>query len=173
MKGIAEIEFIISVFVFITSISFVTVLLINNIPLFHNSAFTEGLKSKSWQFSEMLLFDQGYPKDWQTKQFNEVRRIGFSSGSRYFIDQNKLSGMNAFCLDPNTGYNGIKQLLGLDYRNDITIEASYLDDSPVLAAKKVCGPAVQTESRPQFQITRLGILDANDMPIIRLKITIT
>jgi len=43
MKGIVEIEFIISVFVFITSVSFVTLVIVSNIPLLHNTASGENL----------------------------------------------------------------------------------------------------------------------------------
>ena len=172
MKGVSEIEFIISVFVFITSVSFVTIIIINNIPLFHNKAFTDDLRAKSWQYSEILLFDEGYPKNWQTKQLTDVKRIGFSSGF-YIIDRTKLNQLNVFCSDPNIGYNKIKNLLGLDVANDIVIEASNLDDTPVIGTSKIiCGPSVTTQLRPQFQIVRLGILNFDDKPVIRLKITI-
>ena len=168
MKGITEIEFIISVFVFITTISFVTIIIINNIPFFHNTALGNNLKTKSWQYSEMLLFDEGYPNDWNAKQFSEIRRIGLSS-SRYFVDINKLSKLSVFCSDPNVGYKSVKNLLGIDFTNDIVIEASYLDDSPIVGSKMICGPSVITQLRPQFQTIRLGILNSSDMPIIRIR----
>ena len=172
MKGVSEIEFIISVFVFITSVSFVTIIIINNIPLFHNKAFTDNLKAKSWQYSEILLFDEGYPKNWQAVQLADIKRIGFSSGF-YIIDRTKLSQLNVLCSDPSIGYSKIKNLLGLDAVNDIVIEASNLDDTPVIGASKIiCGPPVTTQLRPQSQITRLAVLNSGDMPVIRLKIII-
>ena len=172
MKGISEIEFIISVFVFITSVSFVTVIIINNIPIFHNNAISDSLKARSWQYSEILLFDEGYPSNWQTKQLSEIKRIGFSTGSKYLIDNSKLTKLGVLCTSPG-GYNQVKTLLGLGVKNDIVIEASNLDDSPIIGGSKtLCSPDVITQLRPQFQTVRLAVLNIVGMPIIRIKITI-
>ena len=100
MKGMAEIEFILSVFVFITTVSFVTSIVISNMPLFHSTSTSDTLKAKSWQYSEMLLLDEGDPANWQTLPFDEVNRIGLSTGKRYVIDQDKITKLAAFCLNP-------------------------------------------------------------------------
>lgn len=172
MKGISELEFIISVFVFITTISFVTIIIVNNIPLFHTATVSERLKARSWQHSEMLLLDEGYPADWQTKMFSEVERIGLSSG-RYFLDRNKLNQLSLLCSDPNTSYSAVKAKMGLTAANDIIIEASNLDDSPVVGASKtLCRPAVLTETRPQAHTIRFGVLNFGDKPVIRIRVAI-
>lgn len=171
MKGLEEIEFIISVFVFITSLSFATILIVNNIPLFHGTAASETLKSKSWQHSEMLLFDEGYPMDWETRPLSEIKRVGFSTGRRYFLDTDKLTRLNALCM--SQGYNTTKGLLGLDPRNDIIVEASYMDDSPVIGlSKTICKPSVVTQLRPQFQTVRIGLIDSPDRQMARIKVVI-
>ncbi len=163
MKGIAEVEFIISVFVFITTISFVTFLIINNIPLLHNAALTDRLKSRSYQYSELLLFDEGSPKNWHTEPENSSR-IGFSSGNMYFLDDKKIRALADICQD----YQNAREKLALD-SFDIVIEASHLDDTPITGdSKAICKPAVTTQLRPQFQTTRIGVL--TNMTIVKIKV---
>lgn len=171
-KGFTEIEFIISVFVFITSISFATAIIVHNVPLFHVTAASEQLKAKSWQHSEMLLLDEGSPVNWHTKPFSEVERIGFAA-NRYLIDRNKLDQLRLLCSDPGVGYNSVKSKLGLTAANEMIIEASNLDDSPVVGGTKtLCRPAVISGTRPQFHTIRFGVLNFGDMPVIRIKVAI-
>lgn len=169
MRGFAEIEFIISVFVFITTISFVTFLIINNIPLFHTTAVSDQLKTRSYQYSELFLFDEGYPTNWYTDPRNS-KRIGLSIGRRYFIDKNKVDSLRSLCSSVG-GYALVKQKIGsIDF--DIIVEASYLDETPVSGASKIiCRPQVLTQIRPQFQTTRLGVL-STDNSIIKIKTTV-
>ena len=162
MKGLAEIEFIVSVFVFLTTISFVTFIIINNIPILHNAALTERLKSRSYQYSELLFFDEGSPKDWQSVPEN-ASRLGLSTGRRYFIDKNKVDALSVICLD----YQKVKEKLAIE-QNDIIIDVSYLDNTPVTGSSSViCKPVFTTQLRPQFQTTRLGIL--TDGSVIKIK----
>ncbi|HIG96845.1 MAG TPA: hypothetical protein HA230_00675 [Candidatus Aenigmarchaeota archaeon] len=166
MKGVVEIEFIISIFVFITTVSFVTSIVISNMPLFHGASMSDTLKAKSWQYSEMLLFDEGAPTDWQLPD-KDVKRIGLSNGKRYVLDKDKIDKLAALC---SSGYASVKDKLGLDFRNDIIIEVSYLDDSPVTGSSKtICGPSAVTQIRPRFQTVRLGILNDADKTIIHIK----
>lgn len=169
MKGVVEIEFVISVFVFITTVSFVTGIVISNLSVFHSASTSEILKSKSWQYSEMFLFDEGAPLDWQVQQFNDIKRIGLSTGSRYFLDGSKIIKLYDLC---SVGYAAVKDKLGVDIRNDIVIEVSYLDGSPVAGSVTVCGPNVITQIRPSFQTVRLGVLNIPDRPIVRIKVII-
>lgn len=171
MKGFTELEFIISVFVFITSISFATAIIVHNIPLFHSTAISEQLKAKSWQHAEMLLLDEGSPVNWQTKQLPEIERIGLASG-RYIVDRSKLDQLRIFCSDP-AGYSTVKTKLGLTAANEVIVEASNLDDTPVVGSSKtLCRPAVLTETRPQFHTIRFGVLNFGDMPVIRIRVAI-
>ena len=171
MKGFQEIEFVISVFVFITTVSFVTIIIINNIPLFYNIALTENLKSKSYQFSQMLLFDEGYPRNWDTMQLSDISRLGLSSGQKYFLDKNKIDSLSAFCSNPNN-YEIVKSKIGIASERDFILESTYLDGSPVGSTAQVCKPPVTTKIRQQFQITRFGVLNIADRPMISMKFTI-
>ncbi len=168
MKGFQEIEFIISVFVFITTISFVTLVIINNVPLFYNIALTENIKAKSYQFSEILLFDEGYPKNWDTMQLSGINRIGLSTGQNYFLSPNKISKLSEFCSAPDD-YETVKNRLGVAQERDIIIEASYIDGSPITGSVQICAPPFITKIRQQFQTTRFGVLDNLEMPIVKIK----
>ncbi len=168
MDGIAEVEFVISVFVFITTVTFTSALIVGNIPLFHDSSVFETIKSKSYQYSELLLFDEGYPKDWN---WGTVERIGLSSGKRYFVDESKMTELNTICNSPN-GYNFTKSQLGLDYTREIKVEATYLDGSPVVGTSPIiCEPNVGG-FRQQFHTVRYGVLDVIGTPVIKLTVTV-
>lgn len=166
MKGFQEIEFIISIFVFITTISFVTIIIINNIPLFYNIAISENTKSKSYQFSQILLFDEGYPKNWNSVDLSQTNRIGLSTGEKYILDINKINRLSQFCSLPND-YETVKSRIGVAVERDIVIEVSYVDGSPVTGSIQVCKPPVTTRVRQQFQTTRFGILTTGE--IVRVK----
>ncbi|HLC76674.1 MAG TPA: hypothetical protein VJH04_00555 [archaeon] len=171
MKGFQEIEFVIAIFVFITTISFVTLIIINNIPLFYNIAQTESLKSKSYQHSQILLLDAGYPSNWNTLPLTSISRIGLSSGPEYFIDKNKINKLAEFCSTPNN-YETVKIKLGIAAERDIIIESSYPDGTPVGASLQICKPPITTQIRQQFQTTRFGVLDTPDREIVSIRFII-
>ncbi|MCX6818403.1 MAG: hypothetical protein NT129_00185 [Candidatus Aenigmarchaeota archaeon] len=99
MKGIVNIEFVLSVIVFITTITFVTMTIVNNIPFLHRESISEHVKSKAYQISDILLFDEGYPSNWNE---NTVARLGLSSGKSYELSTQKITDLNDSCaLNPN------------------------------------------------------------------------
>jgi hypothetical protein len=173
MKGVIEIEFIISVFVFITSISFVTIIIVGNIPTVHNAAISENIKSTAYQYSEMLLIDEGAPADWNTFPFSEAKRVGFSTGIRYLLDIGKITQLSDLCRDPDVGYNIAKNRLGVDFAHDIVIEVSALDGSPVAGGDVIiCRPLSTSSLRQRFSVARLGVLNDASKSIVRLRVTI-
>lgn len=173
MKGQVEIEFIIAVFIFITTMSFVTFLIVNNIPAFHNTAVGELVKSRSYQYAEEMFFDEGSPTNWWTQNLGNTDRIGFSAGRRYLIDQNKLNKLQIDCDPSNDGYAAVKDKLDLEYSYDIIIEASYLDGSPVIGGSTtLCSPPIISQVRQQFHFTKLGVLNTADQRMIRMTFTL-
>ena len=169
MKGIIEVEFIISVFVFITSVSFVTLIIVSNIPLLHNTANGENLKAISYQYSEMFAFDEGYPVNWSDGNFADAQRLGFSTGRRYFVDINKITKFSAYCTDPLVRYSAIKSRLGLTSM-DIVVEVIRLNGTAVVGSGPLCGPTVSSRLRQQFTTTRLGMLATGEAVKIRTTI---
>lgn len=94
MKGIENFEFVLSVFVFLSTISFVSMTIINKIPDLHQDSVGDEIKTNSFIVSELLLFDRGYPENWNE---STVERFGFSNGSRYVISKQKLIYFNNIC----------------------------------------------------------------------------
>ncbi|MBI4171089.1 MAG: hypothetical protein HY514_05295 [Candidatus Aenigmarchaeota archaeon] len=156
MKGTLDIEFIISVLVFMTTITIVSISIINNFPKLHQEIFSQDLKAKSFQISELLMFDRGEPTNWDTLPVTSVKRLGLSNGTKYDISPEKVSALQGYCTAGN--YAGVKDLLGLDFRNDVSIEVRDIDLGTVVLD---CRPAAVSEIRAQATITRF-VLMANE-----------
>jgi hypothetical protein len=157
MKGIVDIEFILSVIVFLSTITFVTFIIISNIPVFHGEAASEDLRARSYQISELLFFDQGYPADWIPAN---ALRLGLSAGERYTLSETKIANLDTLC---QNDYNRVKSLLGQDYRTNILIEINYSGSSAV------CG--LPTAIRPESKITRFATL--SDGRIVRMVVGVS
>ncbi len=157
MKGTLDIEFVISVLVFMTTIAIVSISIINNFPRLHEETFSQDLKAKSFQISELLMFDRGEPINWDTLPVTSVKRLGLSNGTKYDISPEKVSALQGYC----TGnYAGVKDLLGLDFRNDISIEIRDID---LGTAVLDCRPAAVSEIRAQATITRFVLMADESM----------
>ncbi len=158
-KGVLDIEFMISIMVFLTAIAFVSFSIISNIPKLGQESLSQDIKSKSFQVSELLLFDQGWPSDWTLAQLQagQVQRLGASNGTRYFVDTAKVVALNTYCAVPGN-YDKVKDLLGLDYRNEVSMEIKDID----MAIRLACGPAVTSQVRPRASVTRVGIDSATN-----------
>jgi hypothetical protein len=166
-----EIEFILSVLVFVVSISFVTLVIVGNIPLLHNTATGENAKAMSFQYSEMLVLDEGYPMNWSDGNFAQVVRMGFSTGQRHVVDGAKISKMSVYCNDPLTGYTAVKANLGFGNDRDVVIEASRLNGSALFGSSvQVCGPPLESRARQQFHTNRLAVLPSGE--IVKIRVTV-
>ena len=154
-KGVLDIDFILSVFVFLSVIVFVTSVIIGNIPVFHRESLNENLRARSYQISELLLFDQGEPPDWSpvVGDPNEVKRIGLSTGDAYEISRVKIDNLEIICSD----YSRLRTLLIQDLRNELKVSISDASGNVLLD----CGPAVSATILPEFPVTRYGVLEDN------------
>lgn len=161
MKGIIDIEYLLAIAVFLTTISFVTIIIMSNVPLFHREAVSEDLRARAYQISELLLFDRGDPVNWD--QVN-VNRIGLSTGTRYKLSSLNIVALKELC---TANYQRVKNLLGQDYRTDVLIEVTDQDDN--LLAR--CMPASVTTVRPNFQITRFAALDNGKIAKLTVSVT--
>jgi hypothetical protein len=158
MKGVVDIEFILSVVVFLSTISFVSFLIIGNIPLLHGNAASEDLRSRAYQVSQILLTDRGEPVNWDP---NTVTRIGLTNGEGYVLNTTKIVNLQTLC----TGsYTTVKSLLGQDYRTDFHISVKDSGNQTLL----YCGPPVLSLLRPEFRIVRVAVL--NDTRIVSLEV---
>lgn len=149
MKGVINIDFVVSILIFLSTISFVSVSIVNNLPIFHHESLSDTLKARSYQISHLFLFDEGFPSNWD---MNTVQRIGLSEDP-YILDRDKIDELNALCL---SDYERVRALL-IDYKRDVIIEmrsSENPEQDPILS----CGD-VKTNIRPEFIIKRFAMVD--------------
>lgn len=153
-KGIASIEFILAVFVFLGSITFTTLATGREFFTVREMAATDTIKIRGLQITQLLLFDRGWPQNWEIGPPDNVKRLGLSAGGMLILDNAKLDALNGFCTT-FTNYNKIRDLLGTE--TDIIIDARTLDG----LQSWHCGPSVETQTRPKFPTEGYAVLNTN------------
>lgn len=154
MKAVVDIEFILSAFLFVSTISFIALSIIGNLPVLQEKSLASNLQSTSYQISELLL-DKGYPPNWHLLAIDDVARIGLESDD-YMLDSAKVSRLSTLCANP-TDYNKLRAKM-LDYDFMIIINGS----TEILN----CEPAVVSLIRPQFVTTRHAVYNGNPVDLI-------
>lgn len=162
MKGVADVEFILSVVIFLTVTTFVTFAIVSKIPNFRSDAYSEDLRDRVYSISELLLFDNGYPADWDQ---NTVKRVGLSTGEKYIISNSKATSLNALC-GTESGYQKLRSLLSLD---NLDVFISVIDSTNRELVR--CVPSAVSTVQPKFEITRFGVLDTTG-DIIRVIVSV-
>lgn len=161
MKGVVNVEFVISTVVFIISIAFVSMMVINNMPFMHNEAATDHLKSKAYQISHVLLFDEGSPSSWDE---TDVSRIGLSSGNAYELNSSKIANLNELCISNSKRVDEIFGELGLYVGINITEVDTGLELTP---------DCVSRRTDVKFTITRFAVIDKAGIPSSIVRVTIS
>jgi hypothetical protein len=161
-KGVIDIEFILAVVVFLSAITFVSYVIIGNVPALHRESLSEDLRSRAYQVSQLLLFDQGEPADWDTNPLS-VQRLGLSTGEAYTISSAKITALATVCGD----YNNLKSLLSQDFTKDVKISVVDAAGTSLLD----CGPAVNTTIIPEFPVVRYAVLQ-DGTTIVRLLVSV-
>jgi hypothetical protein len=165
-KGIVDIEFMVSIIVFLTVLTYVTFAVINLLPRLHQESFDQDIKSKVFQISELLMFNEGEPADWQTKPLlDDVKRFGFSSGGNYSMDVSKITKFDQYC---SANYAKVKDLLGLDYTNDILVDIKIVGNGAI----SQCHPLAISTVRTVTTIVRLGLDSSNSNNVIEMTVSI-
>jgi len=166
-----DIEFVLSIIVFLSIISFVTYVIISNIPVFRTEAAAEDIRSKSYEISQLLLLDKG-TKNWAKDVSNGVPldevRIGLSSERRYVLEATKVEVLDGLCNDAyGYGYKDVRDwVFGPSSVYDVRINVT--DGIETLA---FCGPIVSRTQRPEFQTVRFAALD--DGRIVKLLVSVS
>mgnify|MGYP001619912532 CR=1 FL=1 len=154
MKAVADIEFILSAFLFVSTISFITLSIIGNLPVLQEKSLAENLQSTSYQISELLL-DKGHPANWHLIAIDDVARIGLESDD-YMLDSAKVSQLSALCANP-ADYNKLRaKMMNNDFIIIINGSTEILN----------CEPPVVSLIRPQFATTRHAVYNGNPVDLI-------
>jgi hypothetical protein len=162
VKGILDIEFILSVIVFLGVTAFcIFIIAINIMPTAHRFSISEDMKARSYQVSELLLFSQGNPKNWNE---TNVSSLGLSSEEFYILNATKIYNLKNFC---QNNYVRVRELLGQDYSIDFVINVTYENGSSVF----LCNQRSRTRVRPEYTINRLAILnESGSLSIIKFAV---
>lgn len=151
--GIINIEFIISVLVFLGTIFFLIISVANSVPQYHEASLLTSLRSRSFAASEVLLLDEGAPRSWSA---DNAERIGLATPEKYVLSLQKINEMKAMC---NSNYTRVRDLVMTDPRFVITINVTNLETGETYVN---CAPDVETLVLPQSIVKRYGILENKD-----------
>lgn len=156
MKAAIDVEFILSAFLFVSTIVFITLSIIGKLPVLQEKSLADNLQSEGYQISELLL-TKGYPEDWHLRDLDSVARIGLEGNENYVLDENKVMRLSALCSDPTNNYNKLREKM---MNNDfiITIKGG----TEILN----CEPPVLSLVRPKFVTTRHAIYNGEPVDLI-------
>lgn len=151
MKAVLDIEFILSVFVFLASLSFATAAVGRNIPVLKEGALVDTMRSESYQISELLVATHGAPENWETVGDDEIERIGLARENNV-LESRKVDRLQELCRDDYEKVNRMLQQV----QTDVVLELMEADGTNALSA---CRPAVDTHRRPIFSTRRTAVLN--------------
>ncbi|MBI4896497.1 MAG: hypothetical protein HY832_03020 [Candidatus Aenigmarchaeota archaeon] len=161
MKGVVDIEFMISLFMFLVTISFITYTIAGNLPRYHEEATVNHLRSVAFQASELLLFDKGNPQDWQSESvITDVNQIGLAADKKYKIDSVKIAALNKYCTNE---YDAIKNKIIHDDALEMNLTILY----PPYAVH--CAPPSISETKNRVKIVRYAVVG---LQIARIELTV-
>ena len=149
MKGLFDVEWILGSVIFMTTVSFIVILISTNLTILHDRTAADNLRSESFQSSMILLFDQGYPSNWN---YTNVERIGLSTGNPYVLDTAKINDLDTLC---QTNYAKIRKF----FDNDVYISIDHVNGGNIIN----CSAPVISLSRPKLITSRAAILDDDSM----------
>jgi ABC-type transport system involved in Fe-S cluster assembly fused permease/ATPase subunit len=149
MKGQINLEFILSVLVFLSVMSFITIQIINSVSEVRRDLAVEDIKSSAFQISNILMFDKGSPENWDA---TNVKRIGLKADF-YSLDAGKVNSLNALCSGGN-GYKKFVSIVNLGLSEDIYLNISTLSGKTLA----FCAPPVESLVRSRAQSMRTAFI---------------
>ncbi len=153
MKAAIDIEFILSAFLFVSTVVFITLSITRNLPVLRERSLAENLQSTSYQISDLLL-EKGYPPNWHLLDIDSVARIGLESDD-YILDPAKVARLSVLCATPND-YNKLREKM---MNNDFII---LINGSTEILN---CEPPVLSLIRPKFVTTRHAVYNGNTVDL--------
>lgn len=161
-KGFLEVEFIISTMVFLSVLVFILISISREWPSFEERAAIEDIKANGYVISRLLLLDEGEPADWETKGYDEIIRVGLSSGEPYRISENKITKLDGLCKSVN-GYQSLSRMF-----NDNSMRISIEYPGAPGGEPVVCGQAKSGGVR--FEIRGFGVIEGSDIANVTVTI---
>ena len=108
MKGIINIEFVVSLMVFLSTVSFVSIIIINNLPILRYEAISNDMKSRAYQLSNILFYN-------------------LSNEDSYVLDSGKIDALGDLCIN----YENFRNL----FSENLIVDITSLDGTSLLSCK--------------------------------------
>jgi len=152
MSSQVSFEFVISVGVMLSLISFIVITSERSVSRIEQQLLFEKKRAIAWQLSELFLSHPGYPRNWS--DLNEVKVLGFSTGERGVFSLEKIMAINS-CSPLE--YESLLDKLGL--RESSFVLSFYLISEDGKIKLSECSPPVISKLASRAKITRLGVLE--------------
>ena len=156
-KSQVPVDFLISLTIFIIVLFLVSFTLVQNFIELNIERERETLFLLGFGISELLLYDEGYPSNWNN--IYATQRIGFAQ-DYYKLSREKVLAINNCDYDM---YNKIKSLLSVPAEMDIEILVSKINDEIV----SHCGRSYL--NRKFVEIRRIASID-NEIVLLKILI---
>jgi hypothetical protein len=173
MKALVTIEFILSLAIFLSAISFIALTINSRIPLFEQQSALDNLLSEGYQITDLIMFSEGEPRDWETDVPNSVR-VGLSSGEDYTISTSKLDALDAFCNDPDPSVRAANLIRFYDMFSEskiISMRVYSIDESNPGNTRWICEGAIPAGAS-KFKAERYAMLNNADREIVNVEFLI-
>ena len=124
-KGQLNVEYFVSIIVFIVFTMYILFEMIRFIPLYISEIDREILRSEAYQLSEILTNDAGKPLNWPSQADSNIKRIGLSDDRENrtnILSMAKITSFNSKCF---ANYNQVARWLDMyDYFSVVIIDST-------------------------------------------------
>ena len=103
----ANIEFLISIGIFIISVLVIVNYVVQVIPSSYETNKMEKLENKAYQISEILMFTEGWPANWDSLNYSNISYIGIGTNEKYILNKTKILKLTQFCSE---NYSNISEI---------------------------------------------------------------
>jgi uncharacterized protein YeeX (DUF496 family) len=160
-KGQINVEYIVSLTVYITLATYIAFQLSQQTPIYLRAVREEYVKSETYQLSELLVNDMGEPEDWHTlwpSTPNDIKRLGLSEGVKTnLLSVDKIETLDEIC---SSDYDNVVDMLGIDAEDyQISIFVKDAANDVILLD---CSPTVITTGQSIESIRRVIALGSGD-----------
>jgi len=163
-KGQINIEYIVSMTLFITIAIYFALQVMQRTPAYIRASRTEYLQSEAYQISELIINNAGEPSNWETvwqSSPQSVFRLGLSSGQKVnLLSTAKIQMIGTACSSAPNYYGNVQSRLGIDPQDyQISI---FIKDAVSGATLLDCMPTSITSRQSVVTFKRTVALDSGN-----------
>lgn len=146
MKGQLTLDYVLSIIVFITLISYIIFQLLMIVPKFSREVRMQNLRGEAFSISEILLNDPGEPINWDVGTVERIGLLDETKNLTNFLSLDKILRFEDICL---TDYGRIQELLTTN--RTIVVSFKNLETNRSIAS---CSPQIAVYRRTRATVAR-------------------